>query len=66
LLVNSSRCPILARCLQQQTYSQDGQPNKGAKVGADTSLMIDGPVDALGYAIYQFWPLAGGPQIRVS
>ena len=47
--VNVSRCPVAARCLEQQAYDDNGEPNK--KTGHDHSN------DAFGYPIAYLLPV---------
>jgi hypothetical protein len=45
------------RCLLQQTYNSAGEPVKKERLVGTTSTQVDGPLDALGYAVYTHWPL---------
>jgi len=49
LLINVDRCPGLVRCLEQQTYTDKGEPEKGTG--------LDGPTDAIGYLVWATFPL---------
>lgn len=49
LRINKERCPTLARCLMQQPYDKNGDPQK------DTGF--DDPCDSLGYFINVHWPV---------
>ena len=58
--VNVKRCPELARCLEQQCYDDNGQPDK--KSG------FDHPLDAMGYFIVKDYPIlrpVSAPQFRM-
>jgi hypothetical protein len=56
LRVNTSACPILTECLEQQVYDKDGYPDKdGGK---------DHAPDALGYFINWRWPIVKPTQTR--
>lgn len=66
LLINTKTAPLLTRCLEHQTYGPDGQPVKGIPISDRVNTAIDGPVDSLGYATWQFWPLVGRATARVS
>ena len=43
LWINVSKCPETARCVEQQTYDKNGEPDK--------TMDLDHPSDALGYPI---------------
>ena len=49
-LVNTDNCPVTTQVLEQQAYSENGEPNKDG---------TEDPVDALGYFIVQRFPIAG-------
>lgn len=49
LFVDIERCPGLVKCLEQQPFGADGKPDK--KVGLDDAN------DALGYLVWQTFPL---------
>ena len=49
LKVNTQRCPVYTEALEQQTYDQNGEPDK--KTGHDH------PNDAGGYFIVKEWPI---------
>lgn len=49
-LVNTDNCPVTTQVLEQQAYSDNGEPNKDG---------TEDPVDALGYFIVQRFPIAG-------
>ena len=49
-LVNTDNCPVSTQVLEQQAYSENGEPNKDG---------TEDPVDALGYFIVQRFPIAG-------
>ncbi len=66
LKVNATRCPTLARCLEQQVYGEDGMPRKGEKISSNSETYMDGPLDGLGYLVWQFFPLASRPTMKVS
>jgi hypothetical protein len=66
LLVNDQKAPLLARCLEHQTYGSDGMPIKGTPISDKTETTQDGPLDALGYANWMFWPLVPRATARVS
>jgi len=66
LFVNTERAPLLARCLEQQAYDKHGAPTKGQKISQGAQTLIDGPLDALGYAIWQFKPLVPRATVTVS
>ncbi|WP_286776209.1 MULTISPECIES: terminase large subunit domain-containing protein [unclassified Pseudomonas] len=50
-LVNTDNCPVTTQVLEQQAYTDKGEPNKDG---------TEDPVDALGYFIVQRFPIAGG------
>lgn len=50
-LVNTDKCPVTTQVLEQQAYTDKGEPNKDG---------TEDPVDALGYFIVQRFPIAGG------
>ncbi|GLO27629.1 terminase large subunit [Pseudomonas sp. NPDC089408] len=50
-LVNTDNCPVTTGVLEQQAYTDKGEPNKDG---------TEDPVDALGYFIVQRFPIAGG------
>lgn len=49
LLVNTSKCPVLTECLEQQVYDKNGEPDKTQ--GKDHSP------DTLGYFVHFCWPI---------
>lgn len=49
--VNTDNCPVTTQVLEQQAYTDKGEPNKDG---------TEDPVDALGYFIVQRFPVAGG------
>ncbi|NMX70902.1 terminase [Pseudomonas sp. WS 5111] len=49
-LVNTDNCPVTTQVLEQQAYTENGEPNKDG---------TEDPVDALGYFIVQRFPIAG-------
>lgn len=48
-LVNTKKCPTLADCLEQQSWADNGEPDKSSD--------LDHPVDAMGYFVYYECPL---------
>lgn len=65
LFVNTSAAPLTTKCLEQQAYDEVGLPQKGIKIDNKTKTFIDGPVDALGYAMWQIAPVRTKPTARV-
>jgi len=57
LKVNRRTCPLLVKALLQQIYDSSGVPTKKEKLSGTTHTQIDGPLDALGYAVFTIWPL---------
>jgi len=57
LFLNTARCPVLTRCLEQQLWV-NGEPDKKSD--------LDHPPDALGYLVHKNWPLTGRPTLRSS
>jgi hypothetical protein len=49
LFVNTSKCPELTLCLEQQAYNDKGEPDK--------SSGVDHPLDGLGYRICYSFPV---------
>jgi hypothetical protein len=49
-LVNTDNCAVTTQVLEQQAYTESGEPNKDG---------TEDPVDALGYFIVQRFPIAG-------
>jgi phage terminase large subunit-like protein len=49
LLVNTTACPTVTECLEQQIYDKNGEPDKAADK--------DHMPDALGYFIHHTWPI---------
>lgn len=50
LWVNARTCPTVAKCLEGQTYTEDGEPDKTSG--------FDGQNDAFGYAISYEFPIS--------
>lgn len=50
LKINTDNCPVTTQVLEQQAYSENGEPNKDG---------TEDPVDAVGYFIVQRFPIAG-------
>lgn len=48
--VNTDNCPVTTQVLEQQAYTESGEPNKDG---------TEDPVDAFGYFIVQRYPIAG-------
>jgi hypothetical protein len=57
LLVNKKTCPLTVKALLQQVYDSAGVPQKRIKLAGTSHTQVDGPLDALGYAVYTLWPL---------
>lgn len=57
LFVNRNTCPLITKALLQQVYDSSGVPQKKTKLAGTVATQVDGPVDALGYAVYTLWPL---------
>lgn len=57
LFVNRTTCPLITKALLQQVYDSSGVPQKKTKLAGTVATQVDGPVDALGYAVYTLWPL---------
>ena len=57
LYVNKQTCTYLVKALLQQVYDISGVPQKKVKLSGTTHMQVDGPLDALGYAVYTLWPL---------
>jgi hypothetical protein len=53
LLVNTTKCPVVTECLEQQVYDKNGEPDK--------STGKDHAPDALGYFITYRWPIVKPP-----
>lgn len=49
LMVNTSKCPVLTECLEQQVFDKNGEPDKSS--GKDHAP------DALGYFVTYRWPI---------
>ena len=49
LRINVAKAPTLVKCLEQQIYDDNGQPDKDSDV--------DHAPDALGYFVYARWPI---------
>lgn len=47
LFINKEKCPNLVQALKRQTYDKNGVPTKGK---------VDGPLDALGYPVWNIFP----------
>lgn len=58
LLVNTTACPVVTECLEQQVYDKNGEPDKST--GKD-----HGP-DGLGYFINYRWPIVKPPSATVG
>jgi PBSX family phage terminase large subunit len=58
-LINTRICKEYTRCLEQQVYDKNGQPDKSATSGVDHML------DAGGYFIHRMYPITGRPTARV-
>jgi hypothetical protein len=52
LTIDAERCPFLARAITQQGRMPNGQPAKHA----DPKQDLSGPVDAIGYGVFWWWP----------
>ena len=57
LFINRDKCPYTTKALLQQIYDISGAPQKKIKLSGTTHMQVDGPLDALGYAVYTLWPL---------
>lgn len=57
LLVNKNTCPLTVKALLQQVYDSSGVPQKKIKLAGTAATQVDGPLDALGYAVFTLWPL---------
>ena len=57
LFVNKRTCPLTVKALLQQVYDSSGVPQKKQKLAGTTATQVDGPLDALGYAVFTLWPL---------
>ena len=53
LMVNTTACPVVTECLEQQVYDKNGEPDK--TTGKDHAP------DALGYFITYRWPIVKPP-----
>ena len=49
IYVNTTACPVLTECLEQQVYNQNGEPDKASDK--------DHSPDALGYFVHYHWPI---------
>lgn len=56
LLVNTTYCPTLTECLEQQTFDKAGLPDK--------SNNLDHPLDALGYFVHYQFPIVARGRLR--
>ena len=59
LMINTKACPYTTKALLNQVYDTSGAPKKNVSLGVNETF-IDGPLDALGYAVYTNYPLRGG------
>jgi len=68
LFVNRAKCPLTVKALLQQVYDSSGVPQKKTKLLGTVATQVDGPLDALGYAVYTIWPLrnARAPKISIQ
>jgi hypothetical protein len=57
LLVNKATCPLTVKALLQQVYDTAGVPQKRIKLAGTSHTQVDGPLDALGYAVFTLYPL---------
>jgi hypothetical protein len=57
LFVNKAACPLTVKALLQQVYDSSGVPQKKTKLAGTVATQVDGPLDALGYAVFTLWPL---------
>lgn len=57
LFVNKRTCQLTVKALLQQVYDSSGVPQKRIKLAGTTHTQVDGPLDALGYAVFTLWPL---------
>lgn len=55
--INSRTCREYAKCLEQQAYDKNGQPDK--------SSGTDHMVDAGGYFVFRTFPVQGQPTVRI-
>lgn len=65
MLVNRLKCPLTVKALLLQTYDTSGVPQKRVKLPGTTATQIDGPLDALGYAVFTLWPLRNARAARI-
>lgn len=56
LRINLAKAPTLVKCLEQQIYDANGQPDKSSDV--------DHAPDALGYFLYARWPIVKPTAVR--
>jgi len=57
LFINKRTCPLTVKALLQQVYDSSGVPQKKQKLAGTTHTQVDGPLDALGYAVFTLYPL---------
>lgn len=58
LLINTKRCKVLNKCFMRQGYMRVGDksvPDKKTWI-EDAGTDISGPIDALTYRVYAYWP----------
>ena len=66
LLVNKNACPLAVKALLQQVYDSAGVPQKRIKLAGTSHTQVDGPLDALGYAVFTLWPLQNQRAKKIS
>lgn len=66
LLVNKKACPLTVKALLQQVYDSAGVPQKRIKLAGTSHTQVDGPLDALGYAVFTLWPLQNQRAKKIS
>lgn len=66
LFVNKRTCPLLVKALLQQVYDSSGVPQKKERLSGTVATQVDGPLDAIGYAVFTLWPLQNQRAKKIS
>ena len=66
LLINRNSCPLTSTALLQQIYNSAGEPTKKVKLMGTAYTHVDGPLDALGYAVFINWPLVSQSAKKIT
>lgn len=66
LLINKKTCPLTSKALLMQPYSSSGAPQTKIHLPGTLHTYVDGPLDALGYAVFRKRPLQNQRAKRIT